>query len=333
MAATLPLVHLTVLKPFVDEVQARGFDAAEILDIAGIPLELIDDENQTVHVSVIHEFLEDLAATVDDPYLAARVGGSLNTRGWPPLINAAKNAKTLGDFLTRYISEANQVASSATQVLRIEGEQAVLGDVRIFEPRIVPAQNDAFMASLFIAILSKALGEMLDPSQMTVVVSEPKVLPENLHLMHLVKGDRMGCRILFPSSWLSAGFDWGSYVEAHKETGNSFTSGSDLLTDFRQVLRAHVSGKQLTAVEVAALVGMSRQKLASLLRQHGTTISAEMERARLEKAKKELAESDRPIAEIAEQLSYSSPANFARAFTRVVGVSPRAYRTDSKKLE
>lgn len=331
MNTNLPLVQLSLLRPFVEELQRRNLDAETIMARSGIPIEAVDDPKLTVHVSVVTQAVEDLAEAADDRFLAAKVGGQLNTNGWPPLVNAAKNAKTVGDFLTRFVGQASKVANSAIQYLRLEGDIASIGETRRFEPKIVPAQNDAFMTSLIMAILGKALGQALDPRKITIVVSNPKVLPQNYELMQIIKGNNLGYRILFPTQWLSTTFDWSAFVKASDDGQSFFTGGSDIVTDFRQILRSHLGRRQLTAVDAAKLAGMSRQKFALLLRKHETTISTELEYVRLEAAKEQLTNSDSPIAEIAEMLGFSNPANFSRTFTRAVGISPRAYRTNQRE--
>ena len=48
-------------------------------------------------------------------------------------------------------------------------------------------------------------------------------------------------------------------------------------------------------------------------------------------AKRLLAESDLPVAEIGAQLGFSEPTNFGRFFGRTVGSSPGAFRTESRR--
>ncbi len=58
----------------------------------------------------------------------------------------------------------------------------------------------------------------------------------------------------------------------------------------------------------------------------GTTPRAYLERRRLERAAHRLVESDRGIADIADEAGYADPYHFSRAFRRVLGVSPRGFR-------
>jgi len=328
--AGLPIVQLSVLRPFINELRQRGMDASLPLVRVGLSFEAIADSGQAVHAMVIHQLLENIAGFAEDPVIAAKIGEKLDTTGWPLLADAGVHAKTLGDFLTRYISQANEIASSAVQYLHIEGAQAVLGERRTFEPSIIPAQNDAFMASLAISILRRSVADQLNPSEIMVAVSDPHALPPGYGIMQILKGDRLGFRLLFPTKWLSMPFQWDRYQKVENQEKLAAIQPSELVFGFRQVLRSYVGRGRLTAIDAARLVHMNRQKLGRMLARHGTSISAEIGQAQIIYAKKRLASGDN-VTEIALALGYSTPGNFTRLFKRLSGVSPREYQKSSNQ--
>lgn len=69
------------------------------------------------------------------------------------------------------------------------------------------------------------------------------------------------------------------------------------------------------------------QMMESFRRLTGTTISAYRQRRRMEHALAQLRTSDRSITDIAFEAGYEHPANFATAFKRSFGCSPRSART------
>jgi len=78
--------------------------------------------------------------------------------------------------------------------------------------------------------------------------------------------------------------------------------------------------------EVARQFDISRRTLERRFRQHfGRTVDQEITSLRLEHAKFLLRETQLPIAEIGEQTGFD-PHYFTKAFHRIVGVSPNAYR-------
>ncbi|MBA4089453.1 MAG: AraC family transcriptional regulator [Sphingobium sp.] len=82
-----------------------------------------------------------------------------------------------------------------------------------------------------------------------------------------------------------------------------------------------------TIPELAALCGISPRHLhRQFLALTGKTISTYVEAYRIERAKRQLAQSQMPLKQIAQQAGFSHSNSFARAFRRRTCLSPRAYR-------
>lgn len=328
MIHRLPLVKLSLLRPFVAEIRERGIDPTPIFDSVGLTEDAILDPDLSVHVMVATQFVENAALVANDQFLGARVGSKLDLGGWPVLADAEAQASTVGDYLSIFVTRANEMANSATEYLNISGQMATFGETRAFEPTALPAQNDAFMASLGWAILRRALRDEIDPSKVTVIVSAPKALPPEFDLMHPIKGDRMGFSIRFPSAWLSTPFD----VVPSKATlaEHSETNVSPFVHSFRQVLRAHIGQGALSAADCASFASIGQQKLKRRLSAEGTDITKEIDVVRQEYARAALSETDRSISDIATALGFADAANFTRAFRRSNGETPSAYRKSKK---
>ncbi len=322
---SLPLVNLSLLRPFLTALCDRGFDPEPVLESVGLTEEAIARDDEAVHVMVVHQFLENCAEIVGDPTFCTSVGARLDPTGWPMIKSALSTGCSLADFLAIYISGANEVASSVTAYLDIRGNRAVFGETRLFHPTILPAQNDGFMMGLTLGILNRALGKHLDPAKTTLVLCDPSVLPTSFAEFSRLKGDEMGFRIEFPSAWLV-------YTIHEHATGETFGStdqsndASQFLSDVRRLISRHTAEGGLKADEVASLVSMTRSKLARRLAKEGTSISKEIRSARLALARQRLRSTDEPVDAIAAALGYADPANFSRAFREVEGMSPRAYR-------
>jgi AraC-like DNA-binding protein len=308
----------------VSALRDRGVDPEPVFSGVGLSEKTTLDPDISVHVMVATQFVENAAAAADDPFLAARVAAGLDLDGWPVLADAESRASTVVDYLSIFVSTANEVASSAVEYLHLDGPKATLGERRSFEPSFTPAQNDAFRAGLGWAILRRALRDRLDPSQVTVVVSEPKVLPPEFELLHPMKGDRNGYKLIFPASWLSASFEAPSETVASNAVADSDIP--EFVRSFRQVVRAHIGQRSLTAADCAEIVSLSQQKLQRHLATFGTNISSEIDFVRQEFARTLLSTTDRSIGEISTVLGYSDAANFTRAFRRAHGQAPTKFR-------
>ncbi len=330
MSKLLPLVHLSVLRPIVQGLRERGVDPEPVLETVGLTEAAVEGEKEVaVHVMVIHQFAEECSAAVDDPTFCASVGSRLDPSGWPMIADAKLRATSLGDFLNIYVSRANEVASSVTAYLEIRGDIATFGETRVFRPTIVPAQNDGFMISLALSILELALGSRLDPSRVIIVICDPSVLPDRFKPFQVLRGDRMGFRIQFPSEWLALPLAASAapFGDGQRSEG---TTAAGFLAGFRGLLRQHIGKGGLNAENAAALVAMSRWKLARQLASHGTDISAELAHAKWEFAQDCLVHSEQSIEEISTALGYSDPANFSRAFAREKGQSPSNFRRTTR---
>lgn len=79
--------------------------------------------------------------------------------------------------------------------------------------------------------------------------------------------------------------------------------------------------------ELAELCGLSVRHLTRAFRERtGTSIHRHLERQRLARATALLHGSAMPVADIARELGFASPAYFATAFRRATGHAPAAYR-------
>jgi AraC family transcriptional regulator len=79
--------------------------------------------------------------------------------------------------------------------------------------------------------------------------------------------------------------------------------------------------------ELAREVGVQPAHLARVFRaKYGVSVGAYVRRLRVEDAKRQLADSELPIAQVAFALGFADQSHFTRAFARVTGVTPGRYR-------
>jgi AraC-like DNA-binding protein len=76
----------------------------------------------------------------------------------------------------------------------------------------------------------------------------------------------------------------------------------------------------------ASATGLSPRILQRRLADSGTTYSALLANTRIDMAKRWIHDENHSLADIASALGYTNQANFSRAFRRITGLSPRAYR-------
>lgn len=84
---------------------------------------------------------------------------------------------------------------------------------------------------------------------------------------------------------------------------------------------------------LADRTGYSEYHLSRKFRQEmGMTISQYIQCARVEQAKRYLAMTDEPIAQIADRLQFSSSSHFSSVFQEITGKKPTQYRSENRKI-
>jgi AraC-like DNA-binding protein len=236
------------------------------------------------------------------------------------------DAATIGDLLTRFTSAVSQETTSTFYRLIIEGNRAHFSQRRVFVPPFVPAHTDALQVGLWIPVLLPTLGDRQIASQVVATVSDPDALPEDFHGVTVLKGDRKGFSISFPTPWLTARFERKMFVRRSASTGTEASVSPTLVTAVRQALRPYLAQQDLNVERAAELCGFSKSILKRRLAAHRTTIFRELEIMKREAAIHALLQADLSIGAIAASVGYADLTAFSRAFKRWTGASPRAYR-------
>lgn len=100
----------------------------------------------------------------------------------------------------------------------------------------------------------------------------------------------------------------------------------DLVATLKLMLPSYLDQGLPTAAEVAEIAGISLRSFQRKLVSLGHSYSSLVDVVRFENAARLLRETDTKIIEIAFANGYADPAHFTRAFRRVAGVTPRAFR-------
>jgi len=105
-----------------------------------------------------------------------------------------------------------------------------------------------------------------------------------------------------------------------------FTYSAPVVNEAMLFMRRSLS-QNLTASDIFAHLGKSHTFVENAFRAElGVTVQSELQRLRLEEAKRLLKTTAMPLADIARRSGFSSPRYFAQAFRRIHGVSPSVWR-------
>lgn len=187
--------------------------------------------------------------------------------------------------------------------------------------------------------------------------SSQQRVPEDLCLVG-VDNDALQCELITPPL-SSVAIPWQAMGEGAAELVHRVVNGgsiegqrvviepvevvarrsSDVLAISDAVVRAAVTwirehaAQRMTVPTVTAAVGIGRQRLERLFREHiGRTIMQEIRRTHVEAAKQLLAATELPLPEIARRSGFTTSALLNQAFHREVGVPPGEYRRRLRTL-
>ena len=117
-----------------------------------------------------------------------------------------------------------------------------------------------------------------------------------------------------------------THVVTRRSTDVKVLNGPEVSTALSFIHRNR--SRDFTVDDVAKAVGVSRRNLEVKFRKAvGRTILAEIQRVRLDHAKRMLRETDLPIPQIAEASGYNSASYLTQVFRKEVGVTPVKYRS------
>lgn len=100
----------------------------------------------------------------------------------------------------------------------------------------------------------------------------------------------------------------------------------DFKTSLKAVLSTYLADGAPPVGVAAELASTSIRSLQRHLKESGLTYSELLAEIRFDSARQLLAETDLSVLDVSLELGYKDPSNFARAFRRLAGVSPREYR-------
>ncbi len=114
---------------------------------------------------------------------------------------------------------------------------------------------------------------------------------------------------------------------ARARRGKRYAEAPRWLKSAQELLREQASRTSIEASGIAAEIGVPVHELVRGFRNHlGCSPGDYLRSKRMEKARDLLLHSDTPLAELALAVGYADQSSFTKAFTRLSGCSPGAYR-------
>ena len=331
MTRPIPVIRSASLSGYVELAQALGLNAPAMMAQAGLSLRCLDDPETPISVLAVRQLLESSAqaAGVEDFGLQlARTRRLANLGPISIVLCEEPTARQALDTLGRYLRLLN-----ASLLTHIEDHADV---VVIREDVLIDGGGSVRQSiELAVGVMHRILLELLGPEWRPRQVCFTHRPPANLDSHRLL----FGPLVEFNSSFngiVCAAKDLAAPLP-HRESGMSpyarrfldqalSSAPGTTLDSARQLISALLPGGRCTADQVALLLGMDRRTLHRHLQLEKATFSSLLRSIRAEFATRQLRDSDRSLAELAELLGFSAPSPFAFWFRQHFGCTVSQWR-------
>jgi len=322
----LPLIRLNLVQPFLDELKRRKIDPEEVLVDLAISKKNLNNPDVFISAPKMYSLAENLSILSGDPYFGVHVGSQLDPLSWSPLATAAESSSTVGEFLLRFMENANHDENSVIYSLSSVGSRSTFYERRVTDGGLTPRHNDGFTIAFLVTLIRRSVGELWDGARVTANVCDPAAVPEVYLGVRTAITDTLGPSISFPTNWLIQPLP-GRNLGVTKESVSAVSPPSRTFINALHVtLQPHIHEFDLSAHRVAEICGLNKRTMARRLQTRGTSLRKELKRLRMSRAEATLLGTNLPISEVALMIGYANPTVFSRAFKRWTGVSPRQYR-------
>lgn len=272
-----------------------------------------------------------------DPSLGFQFGLTMNIKTHGFLGYAALSSETLGDAIDLAVRYFRTRTTGMDLQFFIEGDTAVLQlEERVPMGEYLPFAIETLLAMFHTARLQLVKEPPSPDGEARVTYAEQ---PYHRQLLQLAGAKiHFNCsanQIRFPAAELKRRIDFADpqlvrmAAAQCEEELKKLSDEEGLLGEVRRRARrllAEDPSLERVADELHMAPRTLRRRLAAL----GTSYHDIVEQLRRGLAVEYLQQGDRPVERIAEQLGYSDPSNFGRAFRRWTGVSPTAWRERSQ---
>ena len=315
--------------PFVEYFHRRRVDLAPYFEAAKIEPGQVRDEDGWITKQQLYRFLNHLAKGEKIPELGFVVGEALTPQSVAGLGVAMAGCETLGEAIRTFCEVINR--SSEENRSWIEETE---GELWLFNETANPFEADRRIADhaglmTLINLVRLGTGSSWYPAEVSLqsgyTAAPMRVAAFRETQFHF---DQPATGLACPARSLLL-----SISPVVTEGGSSLLSEEEPPVDkLRRLLRAiiGVGGMGPTARLMAELVETSPRTLHRRLTEGGTSYRKLLDEVRLERAAERLSRDEVSVKELAYELGYSGPNNFIRAFKRLTGRTPVAFRENAE---
>ena len=334
MPPPVPVIRSASLNGYVELARSLGLNPQAMMRKAGLSPRCLDDPETPISVIAVRELLESSAkaAGVEDIGLQLARGRRMANLGPISIVlREEPTARTALDTLSRYLRLLN-----ASLLTRIEdhGDVVIIREEFLIDGTASVRQSMELAVGVMYRILAELLGTEWKPRRVCFshrpphdMSSHRAMFGSNLEFNSSFNGIVCAARDLavrLPTADTGMAPYARRFLEQALSNSRTNTTGAA-----RQLVAALLPGGRCTADQVAQHLAMDRRTLHRHLQADGETFSSLMQAVRAEFALRQIRDSDRSMAELAELLGFSGPSALAFWFRRKFGCTVSAWRKEN----
>lgn len=325
------VIRSASLNGYIELARTLQIDPEAMMRKAGLSPRCLDDPETPISVSAVQELLESSARAANVEDFGLQLGRGRRLANLGPIsivVREEPTARQALDTLSRYLRLLN-----ASLLTRIEdhGDQVIIREELLLDGTASVRQSMELAVSVMYRILGELLGPAWKPRQVCFSHRPPQDMSShralfgpNLEFNSSFNGIVCAARDL-AARLPTADTGMAPYARRFLEQALANTR-NNTIDSARQLVAALLPGGRCTADQVAQHLAMDRRTLHRHLQADGATFSSMMQAVRSEFALRQIRDSDRSMAELAELLGFSGPSAFAFWFRRRFGCTVSALR-------
>jgi len=304
--------------------RSLGRDPTVAFSAAGLDESVFTSSDNRVPITSLGKFASEIALLTERPDLGLLIARSHGPHSLGMVLTLAEDGPDVRTALlniARLLKHHNEVAF----VTLLETESDAILIYELLEPEIEGANivlDTALGNALW--VMRHFCGDAWYPAEVRLSRARPNdPAPYETFFGAPIRFDSSMDCLVFSRHWLNQSvtphsLDGGSRRHTHAPW--------DFPDRIQHEIAVRIGLASLTATEIAVAVGLSRRGLDRKLAASGTTFRKLLDELRYARARRLLAASNVPLADISLALGYTEPSAFSRAFRAWSGVSPQHWR-------
>jgi len=329
-------VRVGALHHLPEVLRSFGIPPDPLLDGLGLPVDLLENADNTIAVGSAAELLALCAERARCPHFGLLIGQRASLMSFGLIGTLALNQANVGAALRGLARTQHLHGRVGVPAFIVKDDVAIYSLTLEGFLGVGAAQVHDLSAAMGFNLMRDLCGPAWAPTEVMLPHAAPQDRrPYDRYFRAPIRFDAEWTAVAFPARWLShpvTGAD-PSLRGPLQQSVDALAArhGDDLIMRTRRALYVLVMQGQGSMSNVADLVGMHRRTLNRRLALSDTSISRQLEEVKSQIARQLLADTTMSVIEIASTLNYSDAGAFTRAFKRWENVPPSEWRNRLRK--